>query len=98
VERGAQQAASARNGFHGGFLSGLAGMALAGLSRGRLSIAAHILQLTADCVFNASLKLEDVAALSVADGRPLHDALMTARDGPRLLSMGACSSRIRMRC
>src|ERR1039458_2076842 len=34
VESGAQQAVNARNGFHGGFLRGLAGMALAGLSGG----------------------------------------------------------------
>jgi electron-transferring-flavoprotein dehydrogenase len=33
VERGAQQAANARNGFHGGLLRGLAGMALAGTER-----------------------------------------------------------------
>ena len=85
VERGAQQAASARNGFHGGFLSGLAGMALAGLSRGRLSIAAHIPPAHRQIASStASLKLEDVAALSVADGRPLHDALMTARGWPEI--------------
>ena len=42
VERGAREAENARNGFHGGFVRGLIGMALAGLTGGRLSLGAHI--------------------------------------------------------
>ncbi len=42
VERGARQAQNARNGFHRGFVRGLAGMALAGLTGGRLSLRARI--------------------------------------------------------
>ena len=38
VERGARQARNARNGFQRGFVRGLAGMALAGLTGGRLSL------------------------------------------------------------
>ncbi len=38
VEHGARQAQNARNGFHRGFLRGLTGMALAGLTSGRLSL------------------------------------------------------------
>jgi len=32
----------------------------------------------------AGLKLKEAAALSVSDGRPLHDALMTARGWPEI--------------
>ena len=42
IERGARQASNARNGFHGGFVRGLIGMGLAGITRGRLSIPARI--------------------------------------------------------
>ncbi|MGD0737877.1 MAG: hypothetical protein ABR976_22315 [Terracidiphilus sp.] len=85
VERGASQAMNARNGFHAGFLRGLAGMALAGLSRGRLSIAAHIPPAHRQLAHSAaSLTLRDAAALALADGRPLHDALMTARGWPEI--------------
>ena len=40
VERGAQTAKNARNGFHTGVVSGLVGMGLAGLTRGLLAIRA----------------------------------------------------------
>ena len=42
VEHGAREAKNARNGFHRGFVRGLVGMALAGLTGGRLSLQAHI--------------------------------------------------------
>ena len=38
VERGAHEAENARNGFHGGIVKGMIGMALAGLTGGRLSL------------------------------------------------------------
>jgi electron-transferring-flavoprotein dehydrogenase len=38
IERSAQDAKDARNGFHRGMVSGMVGMALAGLTRGRLSL------------------------------------------------------------
>ncbi len=40
VERGAREAENARNGFHDGIVKGMIGMALAGLTRGRLSLKA----------------------------------------------------------
>ena len=42
VERGAREAENARNGFHRGFVRGLVGMALAGLTGGRLSLQGQI--------------------------------------------------------
>src|SRR6185369_7593023 len=42
VERGAREAENARNGFHGGVIQGMIGMALAGLSRGKISVNAKI--------------------------------------------------------
>ena len=89
VERGAREAENARNGFHGGFVRGLLGMGLAGLTGGRLSLAAHIppapKQIRRFGAYGkAGLKLREAAALAVADGRPLHDALMTARGWPEI--------------
>ena len=89
VERGAREAENARNGFYGGFVRGLLGMGLAGLTGGRLSLAAHIppapKQIRRFGAYGkAGLKLREAAALAVADGRPLHDALMTARGWPEI--------------
>lgn len=42
VEQGACQAEFARDGFHAGFVRGMIGVALAGLSRGLLSLKTHI--------------------------------------------------------
>jgi len=42
VERGAKEAENARNGFQDGIVKGMMGMALAGLSHGKLSFSAHI--------------------------------------------------------
>jgi electron-transferring-flavoprotein dehydrogenase len=42
VERGAREAENARNGFQDGIVKGMIGMALAGLTGGRLSLRAHI--------------------------------------------------------
>ncbi|MDR3741994.1 MAG: hypothetical protein P4L40_23485 [Terracidiphilus sp.] len=85
VERGAREARNARNGFHAGFVRGLVGMALAGLTGGKLSIAAHIPlpagQLRPSA---AGLPREKAAELALEDGRPLHDALMSARGWPEV--------------
>jgi len=89
IEHNACAAENARNGFHGGFVRGLVGMALAGLTRGRLSLKADIppphrqirpvsLRDTKD------LKQHEAAMLAIEDGRPLHDALMTARGWPEI--------------
>ena len=87
VERGAREAENARNGFHGGVVRGLIGMALAGFTRGKLSLKAHIPP--PDKQINDSLIVDEftrqqAALLAVEDGRPLHDALMSARGWPEI--------------
>jgi electron-transferring-flavoprotein dehydrogenase len=89
VERGAREAENARNGFHSGIVKGMIGMALAGLTKGKLSLAAKIppahQQIRPFSSQSAQgLKLKDAAALAVANGRPLHDALLTARGWPEI--------------
>jgi electron-transferring-flavoprotein dehydrogenase len=89
VERGADEAKNARNGFHGGLVKGMIGMALAGLTGGKLSLGGHIPPAHKQIRPFSSrspegLKLKDAAALAVADGRSLHDALLTARGWPEI--------------
>jgi electron-transferring-flavoprotein dehydrogenase len=89
VERGAREARNARSGFHLGFVRGLAGIALAGLTGGRLSLKTRIPPAPKQIRRRgmdetAGLKLKQAAALAVEDGRPLHDALMTARGWPEI--------------
>ena len=89
VEQGAHEAENARNGFHGGLVKGMIGMALAGLTGGRLSMSAHIPPPHKQIRPFSSrspegLKLKDAAALAVADGRSLHDALLSARGWPEI--------------
>jgi len=89
VERGARQARNARSGFHRGFLPGLFGMALAGLTGGRLSLRSRIPPAprqirAARPGSEADLKMRDAAALALDSGRPLHDALMSARGWPEI--------------
>jgi electron-transferring-flavoprotein dehydrogenase len=89
VEQGAAQAMNARNGFHRGFVRGLMGMALAGLSRGRFALRTKVPPTTKQILPFSSyaaegLKLNEVAAVALADGRPLHDALMSARGWPEI--------------
>jgi electron-transferring-flavoprotein dehydrogenase len=85
VERGAREAENARNGFHGGIVKGMIGMALAGLTGGRLSLHAHIPPAHKQISRSGDgLKLKDAAAVALADGRPLHDALLSARGWPEI--------------
>ncbi len=89
VERGAREAKNARNGFHGGFVRGLVGMALAGLTGGRLSLPARIpsapKQIRGLGTYGkAGLKLREATTVAMEDGRPLHDAVMTARGWPEI--------------
>ncbi len=85
VERGAKEAENARNGFHGGMVKGMIGMALAGLTGGRLSLVAHIPPAHRQIAHSTvSLKMKDAVALALADGRPLHDALLTVRGWPEI--------------
>jgi electron-transferring-flavoprotein dehydrogenase len=89
VERGADEAKNARNGFQNGLVKGMIGMALAGLTGGKLSLGGHIPPAHKQIrPFSArspeGLKLKDAAALALADGRSLHDALLTARGWPEI--------------
>ena len=85
VERGAEEAKNARNGFQDGIVKGMIGMALSGLTDGRLSLGGHIPPAHKQIAHSqGGLKLKDAAALALADGRPLHDALLTARGWPEI--------------
>jgi len=89
IERGARQAEYARNGFHRGFIRGLAGMALAGLSEGRFALRGQIppapKQIRPFGTYVAGgLKRNQMIAVALETGRPLHDALMTARGWPEI--------------
>lgn len=89
VESGARNARNARDGFHGGVVRGMIGMVLTGLTGGRFSVEpqippAHKQIRRMHSRADARLKLKNGVALAVADGRPLHDALMTARGWPEI--------------
>jgi electron-transferring-flavoprotein dehydrogenase len=89
VERNALNAKNARNGFHHGFVCGMFGMTLAGMTGGRLSLAVGIppvqKQIKRYPVRSLKeLKTREAAMLAVEDGRPLHDALMSARGWPEI--------------
>ena len=93
VERNAIAAMNARNGFHRGFVAGLMGMALAGLTGGRASLVAKIppthKQIKKRAVRSLKeLKRREAAMLAVEDGRTLHDALMSARGWPEIVFDG----------
>jgi len=89
VEQGAKEAENARNGFQDGLVKGMIGMALAGLSHGRLSLSAHIppahKQLRPFASHSIeSLQLKQAVSLAIADGRTFHDALLTTRGWPEI--------------
>jgi electron-transferring-flavoprotein dehydrogenase len=85
VERGAHEAQNARNGFHGGMVKGMIGMALAGLTGGRLSLQAPKSLAGKRAVSKTeALNRKEAAALAVDDGRPFHDALLSARGWPEI--------------
>jgi electron-transferring-flavoprotein dehydrogenase len=89
VERGSQKAQNARNGFQGGMVKGMIGMALAGLTGGKLSLKGQIppahkqIRPFAPQSFDG-LKLKEAVALALKDGRSLHDALLSARGWPEV--------------
>jgi electron-transferring-flavoprotein dehydrogenase len=89
VEQGAREAEHARDGFHHGFVRGLMGMALTGLTGGKLSLRARIppahKQIRRTRSFAAgNVTMRRAAALALEDGRPLHDALMSAHGWPEI--------------
>ncbi len=85
VERGAHEAASARNGFHGGIVGGLVGMMLAGVTRGRLGLKDETPP-THRQILPSSSRLDQRGntLIAIEDGRPLHDALLSARGWPEI--------------
>jgi electron-transferring-flavoprotein dehydrogenase len=93
LEREAEEAKNARNGFHGGLVRGLIGMALAGLTGGRLAFGGKIPTAQEQIERFDPRKVAGVDAAEAerlaqasADpgGRPLHEALMTARGWPEI--------------
>jgi electron-transferring-flavoprotein dehydrogenase len=89
VERSARNAMNARNGFHFGFVPGLIGMALAGVTGGTISLGAKIPPVHEQIKKKRArsrheLKRQEVAMLALEDGRSLHDALMSARGWPEI--------------
>jgi electron-transferring-flavoprotein dehydrogenase len=90
VESGVRQAEHARDGFHFGFVRGMVGMALAGLTRGHLRLKAKIPSATEQiCPFEALDRAEkrqrdDATQKVIEEGRPFHDALLTARGWPEI--------------
>ncbi|MDR3745677.1 MAG: hypothetical protein P4K80_06055, partial [Acidobacteriaceae bacterium] len=92
MEREAEQARDARNGFHGGLVRGMIGMALAGLTGGKLALGGKIpsAQEQIDRFSPHSVagvdatEAERLVQASALGERPLHDALLTARGWPEI--------------
>jgi electron-transferring-flavoprotein dehydrogenase len=88
IERGAREAEHARSGFQHGFVRGMVGMALAGLTHGRLSLrgemAAPWAQMERREKPAEKITRQLAAQLAVEDGRPVHDALLSARGWPEI--------------
>jgi electron-transferring-flavoprotein dehydrogenase len=89
VESGAREAENARNGFHDGIVKGMIGMALAGLTSGRLSLKTKIpsasKQIRPTALHSAeALQLIEAMSQSNDEGRPLHDALLSVRGWPEI--------------
>ena len=89
IEREAEQAQNARMGFHWGMVRGMMGMALAGLTRGHVSLDGRIppareqiRPFSAKSVGVKQKEAERLLRAAHAGGCPLHDALMTARGWP----------------
>jgi electron-transferring-flavoprotein dehydrogenase len=90
VESEGRVAERARDGFHRSFTAGMIGMALAGLSKGRMAFPAHPLPphkrlLTIEQYFAGRLshgQIETIRTECRSLGVPLHDALMEASGWP----------------
>lgn len=88
VERGVREAENARSGFQQGVIRGLMGMALAGLTHGRLSLRGEIpspwAQMRRHMKSREKLTRQAATQIAMEDGRPLHDALLSARGWPEI--------------
>ena len=97
VEREGRVAERARDGFHRGVVTGLAGMALAGLSGGRLFMPVeprrpHERVRGLEDYFAGRIPAGEIARLTsecLATGQPLHDALMERAGWPAIPFDGA---------
>jgi electron-transferring-flavoprotein dehydrogenase len=90
LDREARVAAHARDGFERGFLRGMAGMALAGMTRGRLHLAAHTKRRrvrSLEEVYQGKLSARIIEALREdcrLRNRPLHDTVMRCCGWPEI--------------
>lgn len=89
VERGAREAEHAREGFHRSFVRGVMGMALAGLTGGRLSLKGQVPPAAKQIrpllwSMPDGAKLRAAVGQAMEEGRPFHDALMSARGWPEI--------------
>ncbi len=89
VEHGAREAEHARDGFHAGFVRGVVGMALAGVTGGRLSLKSAIPPASKQiqpfsAQRGAGVNLNETAMRGTAEGRPFHDVVLTARGWPEI--------------
>jgi electron-transferring-flavoprotein dehydrogenase len=88
VERGAHEAENARNGFQGGFIKGLIGMGLAGLTKGKLALSAKPIpthkQISPSAAGISQEKVAELTQAAQSGGRPLHDALLSERGWPEI--------------
>jgi electron-transferring-flavoprotein dehydrogenase len=89
VENGARQAEHARDGFHAGFVRGMIGMGLAGLTSGRFSLKgaippAHRQIRTTAQNKSAPKAWQAAAETTTNEGRPFHDAWLTTRGWPEI--------------
>jgi electron-transferring-flavoprotein dehydrogenase len=88
VETAGRAAEDARNGFHGGIVRGLAGMALAGLTGGKLFLKPKLLpshkQIKRAQSAIQNVERKKATELALEDGRPFHDALLSARGWPEI--------------
>jgi len=89
VERGAREAENARNGFHEGVVTGMFGMALSGLTGGRLALKPHNVPASKQIrafpsASKQNLELSRAEDKAHAEGRPLFDALLSVRGWPEI--------------
>lgn len=92
VETEARRAANARNGFQRGFVTGLAGMGVTGLTRGALGLAdrsqpVHTRVPTPEEYYRGKLTPAEVLRVrqeAASRGEPLHDALMQRAGWPQI--------------
>jgi electron-transferring-flavoprotein dehydrogenase len=89
VEHGAREAENARNGFHKGIARGLLGMAISGYTHGKLSLKSNPVPACKQirpfaATSPQSQELDKAAKMARAEGRSLHDALLTVRGWPEI--------------